>query len=330
MSYFIRIGLSATLIGSIVGCSNFVNRLNGYVDEEEHIIVVLPRAPMQTQAATSIPAQVPSQIPASTLPQAQLQPPSKGAGLPPPVIYRAPAPVPSVDAAPPQPPAVVNGTFISGVRVFPRPITIDTPYRDKEATKAEVAVVAPLPKPAEPVPKVASPESPPVIEVKPSAPIAAPAPLVEPLPSPPAASSESSKAPPAVALPKSAVKNETPNPDSLGGLISRRAVYYDFDAANLSDEYKAIVIAHAKYLAQNPKAKLKLRGNCDERGSREYNISLGSNRAESVKQLMIANGASAKQIEAESFGKEKPMAQGHDETSWAKNRRVDILYSEED
>jgi peptidoglycan-associated lipoprotein len=329
MSHIIRIGLSATLIGSIVGCTNFVNRFNGYADEQEHIIVVLPRAPMQTQAATAIPTQAPAQIPASTQPQSQLQPLSRGVGLPPPVIYRAPAPVPLVEAAPPQPPTVVNGTFISGVRVFPRPITIDTPYRDKEAAKAELAAVA-LPKPAEPAPKVATPESPPVIEVKPSAPIAAPAPLLEPPPLPPAAPNESSKAPPAPALLKPAAKNETPNPDSLGGLVSRRAVYYDFDAANLSDEYKAIIVAHAKYLAQNPKAKVKLRGNCDERGSREYNISLGSNRAESVKQLMVANGASAKQIEAESFGKEKPMAQGHDETSWAQNRRVDILYSEED
>ena len=308
MKPLIRSVLCTTLIGSLFGCANFIDRLNGSVEQEEHIIIVLPRAPLQT------------------LPQTQPQ----GAGAPPLVTYRAPT-----VSATPQVSGIFTANTPSGVRVAPRPITVDSPYRQKEMI-AEAPAPAPAPTSAPKVltpPPESTPPSPlPVVEMKPVAPTPPPAPLEAPPPAPIAAIPVAP--PPALApaapLNKTAAKNETPNPDSMGGLIARRAVYYNFDTANLSDEYKAIVLAHAKYLAQNPKAKVKLRGNCDERGSREYNISLGSNRAESVKELMIANGASAKQVETESFGKEKPMATGHDEQSWAKNRRVDILYSEDE
>jgi len=312
MNPLIRFVIFTTLMASLFGCANFIDRLNGSVQEEEHIIIVLPRAPLQTQ------------------PQAQPQ----GAGAPPLVTYRAP----TVSAIP-QVSGIFTATTPSGMRVAPRPITVDSAYRQKEIV-AEAPPSAPAPKiappPPEPSPVLSAP--PPVIEMKPEAPTPPPAPIQTPTPAPVTAAPAPLAAtpvapqvlPPAASLNKAATKNEIPNPDSLGGLIARRAVYYNFDTASLSDEYKAIVLAHAKYLAQNPKAKVKLRGNCDERGSREYNISLGSNRAESVKELMIANGASAKQIETESFGKEKPMATGHDEQSWAKNRRVDILYSDDE
>jgi peptidoglycan-associated lipoprotein len=212
------------------------------------------------------------------------------------------------------------------LKVLPRPITIDTPYREKEiASGIEPAAVpsAAIPKPSETAPKPDMSET--QVEKKPPV-IAEPIPAAAPKPA------EPDPAPIAVAtpLPNSSIptKPEAPNPDSQGGLLARRAVYYEFDAANLSDDAKALVIAHAKFLAKTPNAHIKLRGNCDERGSREYNISLGSKRSESVKQLMIANGASAKQIDTESFGKEKPMALGHDEQSWSKNRRVDIVYGD--
>ena len=94
----------------------------------------------------------------------------------------------------------------------------------------------------------------------------------------------------------------------------------------IKDEYKAIVEAHAKYLQANRTLRVILQGNTDERGTREYNIALGQRRADAVKKLMMLLGATEVQIETVSFGKEKPRREGHDETSWAENRRVDIVY----
>lgn len=118
-------------------------------------------------------------------------------------------------------------------------------------------------------------------------------------------------------------------PKGVGGALGERSIYYDFDKYNVKTEYAPIVSAHAGFLGGNAKAHLTLQGNCDERGSREYNLALGSRRAEGVKTLMTASGASADQIEVISFGKEKPMAMGHDEAAWSKNRRVDIVYQGE-
>ena len=90
-----------------------------------------------------------------------------------------------------------------------------------------------------------------------------------------------------------------------------------------------MVQAHAGFLAKHGKSKLTLQGNCDERSSREYNLALGQRRADGVKNLMTLSGASGEQIEVVSYGKEKPVANGHDEESWSKNRRVDIVYQGE-
>ena len=92
---------------------------------------------------------------------------------------------------------------------------------------------------------------------------------------------------------------------------------------------RPLVTAHARYLQQNPGAKIRIEGNTDERGSREYNIALGQRRSEAVKQMMQLLGARAGQIESVSFGEEKPRASGHDEASWAENRRADIVYQGE-
>lgn len=115
----------------------------------------------------------------------------------------------------------------------------------------------------------------------------------------------------------------------VGGALGQRSIYYAFDSFNVTDEYKPVTDAHAGFLAKHAKAHVTLQGNCDERGSREYNLALGQRRADGVKTVMGLSGASADQIEVVSFGKEKPQAQGHDEESWAKNRRVDIVYQGE-
>jgi peptidoglycan-associated lipoprotein len=117
-----------------------------------------------------------------------------------------------------------------------------------------------------------------------------------------------------------------PTQDSL---LTNRNIYYDFDSSALKDEYKAIITAHAKNLTDNPSLKVTIQGNCDERGSREYNLALGQRRADSVKRMMIMLGAKESQIETVSFGREKPRASGHNEEAWAENRRSDIVYQDE-
>ena len=112
-------------------------------------------------------------------------------------------------------------------------------------------------------------------------------------------------------------------------ILSKRNIYFDYDQFTVKDEYKAIVEAHAKYLQANRGARAIIQGNTDERGTREYNIALGQKRADAVKNLMLLLGATEIQIETVSFGKEKPRREGHDESSWAENRRADIVHAGE-
>ena len=113
----------------------------------------------------------------------------------------------------------------------------------------------------------------------------------------------------------------TSDPRAASG---KRSVYYEFDGYQVKPEYQGLVEEHAKYLRQNPQARITIEGNADERGSREYNVALGQRRAESVMKMMRLLGVAENQIEAVSFGEEKPRAQGHDEASWAENRRSDF------
>lgn len=112
-------------------------------------------------------------------------------------------------------------------------------------------------------------------------------------------------------------------------ILSTRSVYFDFDKYEVKSEYRPLVEAHAKYLIQNPNAKVVVQGNADERGSREYNLALGQRRAVAVKKAMNSVGANDKQIETVSFGEEKPKATGHDEASYSQNRRTDFVYEGE-
>ncbi|WP_090571398.1 peptidoglycan-associated lipoprotein Pal [Nitrosomonas sp. Nm33] len=112
-------------------------------------------------------------------------------------------------------------------------------------------------------------------------------------------------------------------------ILSRRSVYFDFDSYTIKNEYRDLVLAHARYLRDNSNARVLLQGNTDERGSREYNLALGQRRADSVKNAMLLSGARDHQIEAVSLGEEKPRAAGRDESSWIENRRADILYQGE-
>jgi peptidoglycan-associated lipoprotein len=111
--------------------------------------------------------------------------------------------------------------------------------------------------------------------------------------------------------------------------LAQRSVYYDYNSYSIKEEYVPIIDAHSKLLMQHTDLKVAVQGNCDDRGSREYNLALGQRRADSVKRAMVLLGVSDKQIETVSFGAEKPLAMGQDEESWAKNRRADIVYPDE-
>ena len=112
-------------------------------------------------------------------------------------------------------------------------------------------------------------------------------------------------------------------------ILSKRSVYFDFDSNVVKDEFRPIVQAHARYLVEKKDARIRVEGNCDERGSREYNLALGQRRAEAVKRVMTVLGGQEGRIETVSFGEEKPAAAGHDEAAWAQNRRGDIKYAGE-
>jgi len=109
-------------------------------------------------------------------------------------------------------------------------------------------------------------------------------------------------------------------------ILSKRSIYFELDSNVVKEEFKPVVAAHARYLQQNRGVKMTVQGNADERGSREYNLALGQRRADAVKQAMQLLGAQPDQIESVSFGEEKPKATGHDEASWAENRRADLAY----
>ena len=112
-------------------------------------------------------------------------------------------------------------------------------------------------------------------------------------------------------------------------ILSKRSIYFEYDKFDIKDEYKPLVEAHAKYLRENPSAKMLIQGNADDRGSREYNVGLGQRRSDTVKRALVLLGARDSQIESVSLGEEKPVCTDQAEGCWAKNRRDDMLYNGE-
>lgn len=108
--------------------------------------------------------------------------------------------------------------------------------------------------------------------------------------------------------------------------LAKRSIYFDFDSYSVRDEYQPLLQQHAQYLKSHPERHILIQGNTDERGSSEYNLALGQKRAQAVQRALSLLGVSESQTEAVSLGKEKPQATGHDEESWAQNRRADIVY----
>jgi peptidoglycan-associated lipoprotein len=111
-----------------------------------------------------------------------------------------------------------------------------------------------------------------------------------------------------------------------GGLLAKRIVYFDFDSSDIKGEGTDVVAAHAKYLASHAGTRVRLEGNTDARGSREYNIGLGERRAQAVRRALLLQGATEAQLATVSYGAERPAVAGNDEAAWSKNRRVEIVY----
>ena len=105
-----------------------------------------------------------------------------------------------------------------------------------------------------------------------------------------------------------------------------RLIYFDYDSYSIKPEFQALVEAHARFLKANSGRRVALEGHTDERGGREYNLALGQRRAEAVRRALALLGVGDNQMEAVSFGKEKPAMPGSDEQAWAQNRRVEIVY----
>ena len=109
--------------------------------------------------------------------------------------------------------------------------------------------------------------------------------------------------------------------------LANRIIYFEYDSAKLSSESIAILETHGNFIAGNGEVTVRLEGHGDERGSREYNIALGDRRAQSVRRVLLFQGASSDQVETVSYGEEKPMELGHDDAAWSKNRRVELIYT---
>ena len=108
--------------------------------------------------------------------------------------------------------------------------------------------------------------------------------------------------------------------------LFEKSVYFGFDEYTVQTKYQKMLSTHASYLKANPKQKIIIQGNTDERGTAEYNLALGQRRSDAVRKSLNLMGVSDDQIEAVSFGKEKPKAEGDNEAAWTENRRADIVY----
>ena len=140
---------------------------------------------------------------------------------------------------------------------------------------------------------------------------------------------EAPAAQPAQPTTQAAVDDGKYGPEDLDtdACLKQRTVYFDFDQDAVKAEFQAIMACHAKYLQDRPESRITLEGNADERGSREYNLGLGERRGNAVSGALQAAGGSAGQLTVVSYGEERPVDTASTEEAWAKNRRVEIVYT---
>jgi peptidoglycan-associated lipoprotein len=131
---------------------------------------------------------------------------------------------------------------------------------------------------------------------------------------------------PGVTTASATAMDVAPYLDPKNPLSQQRSVYFDFDQYVVKPAADGLIEMHGKFLASHPTVSIKIEGNTDEQGGAEYNLALGQKRAEAVRKALAVYGVKANQMEAISFGKEKPKATGHDEAAHAQNRRADLAY----
>lgn len=153
-----------------------------------------------------------------------------------------------------------------------------------------------------------------------STPVATPTATEAPAPQAPVAAAQPAAQPVATRAPLAAYLDPS-NP-----LSQKRSVYFDFDQYSVKPSYADLIQLHGKFLAAHPEVAIRVQGNTDEVGGSEYNLALGQKRADAVVKALKLYGVKDSQLEAVSFGKEKPKAQGHDEAARAENRRADLSY----
>ncbi|MES2787161.1 MAG: peptidoglycan-associated lipoprotein Pal [Pseudomonadota bacterium] len=122
------------------------------------------------------------------------------------------------------------------------------------------------------------------------------------------------------------VQADEVGPNRGGPVNVSRLVYFDYDSYTIKPEFQNLISAHANFMKQNPGRRMNIEGHTDERGGREYNLALGQRRSEAVRRALGLLGVPDAQLEAVSFGKEKPAVQGADESAYAQNRRAEIVY----
>ncbi|MCP3689139.1 MAG: peptidoglycan-associated lipoprotein Pal [Gammaproteobacteria bacterium] len=115
--------------------------------------------------------------------------------------------------------------------------------------------------------------------------------------------------------------------DQVDSPLTSRTIYFDYNSAKISDESLAVLEVHGNFISGNGEVNVRLAGHTDERGSREYNIALGDRRAQSVRRVLLFQGASTDQVDTISYGEEQPAISGHNDAAWMKNRRVELIYS---
>lgn len=154
-----------------------------------------------------------------------------------------------------------------------------------------------------PAPEVTKPAQPPV---QPQAPVTEQTPVREP-----------------VVAPESGRQTSQPPAGDLQGQLQK--IYFNFDSADLSEESRNTLSRNAEYLSKQQGAKIRIEGNCDERGSDDYNMALGERRAKAAKDYLVNLGIASDRIATISYGEEKPVDPGHDEAAWSKNRRDEFV-----
>lgn len=168
----------------------------------------------------------------------------------------------------------------------------------------------------------------PAVEAIPATPEAAPATLAESTPEAPETGSANLGNPIEGSTVIEAQPVDTANSaNSLNDLLKIRVFYFGTNLSDITALSYGGLNAHAQYLKGKPQAKLQIGGHTDERGTREYNLALGERRANAVARYLVGLGVQADQLSVVSYGKEKPAADGSDEESWAKNRRVELDYT---